>query len=316
MGNDKLFISKYSYVLTFLKLLGSTVKRMIFLFIILLCNVKFANGQNDRFSFSTGGAINVNDFNWSIAGNLQGKSPNILSELVFQNITSLGFYLEGTYNPLRYLQLNALYQRNGVARGQGTDTDYGGDNRTNPTFHQPFSSDKGHLEIFKAGVKYNFLHRDKFILGAGTSYKSTVQNFVILSLDLTDLKSTYRARWQGMDVSIAGTYQMNQALSVGADISYSVIRYRAEANWNLIDIFMQPLSFAQTSKGQGMDFGLRSRYTANNFLSFSLDGMLGNTRAFKGTDISYLKNGTQISTQFNGSKNDFYGVRLGAIIHF
>jgi len=307
---------QYSYVLTLLIVPGSTVKRKVFLLIIFLCNVISANGQNNRFTFSTGAAINVNDFNWSIAGNSQGQSPNILSELVFNDITSLGVYLEGTYYPLKYLQLVTFYQRNSVLRGEGTDTDYGSDNRKNPTFHQPFFSNNGHLEIFKAGVKYNFLHRDKFILVAGTSYKSTVQNFVILSPDLTDLKSTYRVRWQGTEVSIESTYQMNQMLSVGADFAHTFINYEAGANWNLIDLFMHPLSFSQSSKGLGTSIDLKLSYRVNRFLCVSFDGVIGKARAFKGTDISYLKNGTQVSTQFNGSIDHFYGLGLGTTFLF
>ncbi|MGF6847420.1 hypothetical protein QFZ51_002655 [Chitinophaga sp. W3I9] len=275
-----------------------------------------ANAQFRQFSVSGGGAFNTNDFDWSIAGNPQGQSPNVLSELHFNGITSLGFYLDGAYRPLKCLRFNAYYQRNGVVSGSGVDTDYKGDNRTDPTFQQSFSSDRGYLEIFRAGAMATFLQRANFSLGAGVSYKNTRQNFVILSPELTDLQSSYTAKWRGPECSLEGNYKINRSLSVGADIAYTWISYRGEANWNLIDLFMHPLSFAQTSKGHGMDYGLNVRYAVNSFLAFSLNGMLGNARISEGTDISYLSNGTQISTQFNGSANNYYGARLGAIIQF
>jgi hypothetical protein len=274
------------------------------------------NAQSDKFSLSGGGTFNVNDFNWSIAGNAQGQSPNVLSELHFNGITSLGFYLNGTYSPVRYLRFDTYYQRNSVISGRGTDTDYKGDDRTDPTFQQPFLSDKGYLDIFRIGGRAIFLQRTKFNLGVGISYKNVRQHFVILSPELTDLQSTYSARWRGPEFSLEGNYVINHALSIGADIAYTAISYRGEANWNLIDVFMHPLSFAQTAKGYSMDYSIKCRYTINDFLSFSLDAMGGNAIVFKGTDISYLKNGTQISTQFNGSRNYSYGVRLGAIFQF
>jgi hypothetical protein len=292
------------------------LKKKAFLIGILLCNSTLLKSQNNHITLSSGAAINVNDFNWSIAGNLQGQSPNVLSELHFNGITSLGFYLNGTYSPIKYLRLDAYYQRNGVIGGSGRDTDYKDDNRTNPTFQQPFSSDRGYLDVFRTGAMVLFLQRTKFSLGAGTSYKSARQNFVILSPELTDLRSTYKVRWRGPDFSMEGNYMINHSLLVGADITYAIISYRGEANWNLIDIFMHPLSFAQTSKGHGMDYRIKLRYFTNDFLSFSLDGMLGNTITFKGTDISYLKNGTEMLTLFNGSRNNYFGVRLGATVQF
>jgi hypothetical protein len=275
-----------------------------------------ANAQSHQFSVSGGGAFHVNDFNWSIAGNPQGQSPNVLSELHFNNVTALGFYLNGTYSPVKYLQLDTWYQRNGVISGRGMDADYKGDDRTDPTFQQPFSSNKGYLEVFRIGARAIFLQRTKFSMGAGIAYKNTRQHFVMLSPELTDLQSTYTARWRGPVFSLDGNYVINRFLSVGANMAYTLISYRGEANWNLIDIFMHPLSFAQTSKGHGMDYGLNFRYRTHDFLSFSLEGTLGDARIFKGTDISYLRNGTEISTQFNGSGNYFYGVRLGAIVEF
>jgi Protochlamydia outer membrane protein len=286
------------------------------LIIITLFSQLPVDAQSHQFSVSGGGILNINDFNWSIAGNSQGQSPSVLSELHFNNITSAGFYLNGTYAPVKYLRFDAYYQRNGVVSGSGMDTDYKGDNRTDPVFQQPFSSDRGYLEVFRIGAAAIFLQRAKFSLGAGISYKDTRQNFVILSPELTDLQSTYTARWRGPAFSLEGNYLINRSLSVGANIAYTSISYRGEADWNLIDIFMHPLSFAQTAKGHGMDYGLSFRYAANGFLSFSLDGMLGNARISRGTDVSYLANGTQIPTQFNGSGNYFYGARLGAMVEF
>lgn len=298
------------------KLVGAIVKKIAFILLFSIAMVTFVKGQAHRFVFSTGVTLNVNDFNWSIAGNSLGNTPNILSELTFNKITSVGYFLEGRFKAVKYLELSGYYQRNSVVNGEGTDTDYSGDNRSNPTFHQPFSSNGGHVKIFRAGARYDFLHRVNFSLGAGVSYRSTLQDFVILSEQLTDLRSTYRAQWRGPAVSVAGKYQLTQRFSVDACLTYFFIRYNAEANWNLIDIFEHPLSFAQRSNGQGTDFSLKFSHRLNSCLSFSLDGLVGKAEALKGIDTSYLRNGTQVSTRFNGSNNDYDGFKLGATLLF
>lgn len=298
------------------KLSFAIIRRSILVYIAFLSGVVFAYGQTHRFSISGGGAVNINNFNWSIAGNLEGKSPNVLSELIFEDITSMGYFLNCSVKIIQNLELTAFYQKNSVMAGKGTDTDFAYDDHTNPTFHQPFSSDRGCIEILSAGAKSIFLRPNKFTLGLGIAYKNYRQNFVILNPELPELQSIYKARWQGPDFSLQGNYLINSSLSVGADISYSLIHYHAEANWNLIEILMQPLSFMQTSNGRGIDLSLNLKYSANDFLSFSLDGTLGNTKTFKGIDTSFLKNGTQISTQLNGTNNTLYGFRLGTIIHF
>lgn len=51
--------------------------------------------QPNKFNLFIGSNVSVDNFRWSIAGNIDGKSPNILSELNYSNITSIGGYVEG-----------------------------------------------------------------------------------------------------------------------------------------------------------------------------------------------------------------------------
>ena len=136
------------------------------LFIILLCNNKITNGQHNRFVFSTGATGHITDLTWSIAGNMQGQSPNILSELTFKNITGFGGYLDGVYTPTKYTELNAFYQLSGIVSGKGTDVDYQDDNRTHPTFNGTFSSNNGRMEVFRTGANVYFIHKEKLKIKA------------------------------------------------------------------------------------------------------------------------------------------------------
>ncbi|WP_343670564.1 hypothetical protein [Chitinophaga sp.] len=262
-------------------------------------------------TLSAGPSFDVNNFHWSIAGNEQGQSPNILSELKFKNIITLGFFAGGTCNVTNRLRLEAYYQRNGVLNGHGTDTDYENDNRTNPTFQQPFESDKGYLSVFSAGADYTLLQRRSLSVSAGAAYKNTSQQFYLLSQDLPDLKSTYTARWRGPAIKIRGNYKCTRSLSAEISIAYTNLWYRGTANWNMIAAFMHPVSFVQTAKGYGMEYRVQGNYAINSYLTGTLALMAGNTSISRGTDITYLTTGNQLRTQFNGAKNDNYNITLG-----
>lgn len=273
--------------------------------------------QSQKFTLSTGGTVDTNNMTWSIAGDSEGQSPNILSELNFIGISSLGLYLSGSYAPFNSLQIEGFYQRSHVFMGKGKDADYADDNRENPTFNLPFSSNKGNIKIFRLGAKSMFFQKQKVSFGGGIGYRSTLQIFHILSSEHADLRSTYRARWKGPEISVNGEYEFSNVFSITTEFYYIFFRYDAEANWNLIEVFEHPLSFTHDANGQGMEFEISLRYKLfKDLVSLSLSSRLGRLHANRGIDVAYMKVGTQVSTQFNGSVYDYSGIRLGIIFTF
>jgi len=111
-------------------------------FLLLLHSNLHSQTKEKGLLLEAGATYNISNFEWSIAGNLEGEAPNILSELKFDKITSFGYYLKGNYTPVTYLKFFAFFQQNKVVNGSGSDIDYKDDNRTNPTFEQEFISNK------------------------------------------------------------------------------------------------------------------------------------------------------------------------------
>ena len=272
--------------------------------------------QNHRFQISTGGALNTTNFSWSIAGNAQGESPNILSELKFHQITSLGAFLDGLYKPVKNVILHACYQRNGTVSGRVTDTDYDGDNRTGISYNAHFSSNKGHLETFSAGAEYNILVKEKYKLKAGVDYTNTIQNYYMHSPDIEKLQTTYRAKWQGPGFSAGGDYYISKSFSTTADFAYYFITYSSVANWNLRREFEHPVSFVQNAKGNIIEGRLGLVYRLNAAFSLLLNGTVGRSTTKKGYDLAYLTNNTQPVTQFNGAYRNYCEARMGLAINF
>ncbi|HEY1165608.1 MAG TPA: hypothetical protein VGE90_10585 [Chitinophaga sp.] len=290
--------------------------RLLFCLSALLLSAALVHAQQHRFTISAGGAVNSSDFNWSIAGNMQGQSPNVLSALQFNKVTSVGIYIEGSYRPFKWLELNGSYQKNGTISGDGVDTDYEGDNRTHPTYNETFTSDRGWLETFTAGAQACFLSRERYRLKAGLFYTSSTQNYYLLNADLEDLRSTYTAKWYGPKLSIGADYNCNKKWTLSAAFAYYLVKYKATANWNLIAALMHPVSFRQTANGNMVDGQLGLRYALNSFCSLSLTGLIGRAETSKGLDVTYTRTNNQISTQFNGAHNNYYGLRIGAGISF
>lgn len=292
------------------------VFRLLFCFTTLLLNTALVYAQEHRFTISAGGAANISDFNWSIAGNMQGESPNVLSELHFNKVSSLGIYVEGSYRPFKWLELTGSYQKNGTISGDGVDTDYDSDNRTHPTYNETFTSDKGWLETFTAGAQAWFLSRERYRLRAGLFYTSSTQNYYLLNPDLEDLRSTYKAKWYGPKLLIGADYNCNKKWTLSGALAYYLVKYRAEADWNLIPVLMHPVSFRQKANGSMYEGQLGLSYALNSCCMLSLTGLIGKAETDKGLDITYLRNNNQISTQFNGAHNNYYGLRIGAGIRF
>ncbi|KVV15024.1 hypothetical protein [Flavobacterium sp. TAB 87] len=260
-----------------------------------------------------GSLYNSSSLNWSIAGNAQGKSPNILSELKFNNIKSLGAYIKGEYKLTNSILISALLNKNEVINGEGTDTDYKADNRNNPFFEKKFISNKGYFTALKTGFSFPIRFSSKSILTPSILYYLTKQKFYILNNEMQDLQSTYQTDMSGIEISIKTNISLNKFIHTSLTLSYHKVNYNAEADWNLIEVFKHPVSFSQTSKGSGYNIDIVFGYKLNKTFSVTTTGSFDLTNISEGIDTSYLITGKDISTQFNGAKNTIYSFKLGII---
>lgn len=253
----------------------------------------------------------VNNFRWSIAGNLQGQSPNILSELKFKEIVSLGYYIRGSYLPFNFLKLKAYYKQNYTISGNGTDIDYEDDNRTNPIFDQAFRSNKGWHKLLKGGVGIPLSLFRKIKVCPSIFYYQQNQKFYLLSNEEKDLRSKYKTTMRGIELSLSSHIELSNYLYTSITLNHRFVNYKAEADWNLIDIFQHPLSFSHSSEGYGSKVNIDIGGHISKTFSIVVGGMLDGTIIKNGIDTTYLITGNEVLTRFNGAKNLMYGFKLG-----
>lgn len=285
---------------------------------ILLAPVLFlfastVHAQSSMLQLEGGGTVDRSQLEWSIAGNLEGHSPNILSELQFRRITLAGAYLKARYTPWKHFTITGSYQQAQVFSGNGTDTDYEEDDSGQPTFNKTFNSNKGMLSDLHLGIGSLIQLNNRISVMPTVEYFRTREKFYLLSNEQQALNSTYQVKMQGADIAIAGTVNCPQ-LYATLVMGYQLIRYSAVADWNLITIFQHPVSFDQSAKGHGLHLEMLIGKKMTDRVSCVLQGNWRRVMIRKGVDTSYLVSGEEVLTQFNGARGSWYGLRLGVSV--
>ncbi|WP_312338156.1 hypothetical protein [Sphingobacterium sp.] len=258
------------------------------------------NAQNTKWKFETDGIVRSTDLDWSIAGNLDGQSPNILSELIFSNINAIGTSFKIKYNPTDKFDFFVSYQKLWTYAGTGLDTDYEKDDRVRPTYQQEFTSHTGSSNSVRIGGTYYLFINNKFKVGSGIQFRNFEHKLFILQENLPDLNSTYIVNSKSLGLSLCGHYYLNEKMAFGSNIMYSILNHHSKANWNLIDIFEHPVSFTQKAVGYGLEGTLNFNYFFKKNISMSFGLIFERQTSSDGKDKSYLKDKTTRETKFNG----------------
>lgn len=293
----------------------SYTKRFLFLFVLSLSAVAPLYAQNKKLSITLGPEYRNEDFRWSIAGNTQGQNPNVLSELIFKPINSAGFHSQIEYHIIEKFSMSMHYNRLWTYKGEVTDFDYGGDNRTNPTTELYLQSNKGHARTAGVNFNYHFLKKNDFTATGGIGIDFTRELFYLTNDSDPLLQSTYDAQWNGPNATLRGSFQPGK-FNFGAGLTYRYMIYDAKANWNLVETFQHPVSFTHDAKGNGFDGRLTFGIQPKTFLNIQLHGLYSNWKTNYGTDKLFQTDGRIIKARMNGAIKESFGLRLTTTFSF
>lgn len=268
-----------------------------------------------KFSLEIGPEYRNENFRWSIAGNEQGTNPNILSELIFNPIKAKGFYSRAGYRFTEAFSVNAHYNRLFTFRGEVTDFDYDGDNRTDPSTELYLQSRKGHMRSAGAAVNYHFFEQDDLLFTASGGYDFTRELFYLTNDNDPSLQSTYEANWKGPNLSLKALWQPG-AFNAGFGLTGRYLFYNAKANWNLVETFQHPVSFTHAAQGRGFDYRLSIGYRATSFMNIAVHGLYSDWKTKTGLDKLYQTDGQVLRARLNGAIKKNTGVRLTTTILF
>jgi len=302
---------------------------MKFCLFLLLCFVALSARPQSTAVYSKGGdeknkvelniygAYHTEDFNWSIAGNSMGQNPNVLSEVKWKNIKGPGMGLDIRLNIWSPIFLKVNYQRNFIKSGKVSDTDYASDNRTNPSYQANLNSNEGFTYTYAVAGGYEFKLNQLLKLSPFAGYLKSAQHLHLKDFneesdpDLKTLNSTYQANWTGPMIGIDVNLQLSNQLSLNGMVNYKQLKYKAAADWNLIDAFEHPVSFRHTANGYGTDGFLQVNFRFTPVLSVFTRGNYSYSNTGKGTDDLFLADGKQLQSQFNSATRHAAGLIAG-----
>jgi hypothetical protein len=238
---------------------------------------------------------------WSIAGNANGQNPNVLSELRWQSVAGPVTGVQLKYRSYNHWQLEGEYEHTFFLSGKVTDTDYGGNDRTNSVYAQQFNAAKGGADRWLAGFAYHLSVTNKFSITPSAGYGLFHQALYLVgnTAPLNELNSSYKTTWSGPYCQVLCATGLTKRLSITTGFRYNQVRYRASANWNLIREFRHPESFRHTANGYGINIHTGLLFRAAQKHSIGITGSYSRWQTGRGIDELYLANGEPEQTQLN-----------------
>ena len=270
--------------------------------------------QENKITISLGPSLSSTNLSWSISGNIEGTSPNILSEVKYYDILVFGPSVKLVYHGVKNMKFSMGFQKGWTLAGKVSDRDFAGDDRTKLTYDETFDSDKGRVYGLTIGGSYCFLNSENFVVWGHLIFSNEVQRYYSLKDEIPNLKTTYQTNRKAVLLGLGGVYSIGEKIKIPLDIFYSLNRITSEANWNLIEAFQHPLSFQHFADGNGYSIDLGIDHQLNRIVStyFNLEINRFNTRP--GIDKVFFNTGEIEKTRLNGinyfNKHISFGVKI------
>jgi len=278
-----------------------------------------AFAQNQKFNISLGSGLFNEDFNWSIAGNMEGKAPNVLSELIWTKLKGTQYNITADYFLTPKIAIGADFLYGKINSGKVNDADYLEDNRNQTVFDETFISNKGYAQHINLNLVLKKDLSDKLILNALIGYGNFIQELYLLEdpndPETENLSSYYKNHWNGPQLGFNLKYLMGK-FSITGKVRSGYYKYYASANWNLIPNFKKPISFEHKANAYKYSGSLHLAYSINKHLEVNSALNLTYGASFSGKDYAYFTDERVATTKFNGAELESRYVQLGLNLYF
>jgi len=287
--------------------------------LILFYTTVFAQSMSKKWEIKPSIGIQQSKFDWSIAGNASGTSPNILSELIWKNLKGPGFGLDVKYHITDRLMVKTSNRYSNIAKGEAEDTDYADDDRQGAFYYDLLNANKGYLLNTSLQLSYMVFNSTQFAVSPTIGLSYNEQKFYLLesagNINSAGLNSTYQSRYKGFDFGFEGTFK-TKSFRITAGILGGFYKYSAKADWNLIPDFQKPVSFTHAANSFSLNGNVNLAIPLNKCLQLELDYKINNINTYTGVDKAYFNNRQAEETQFNGANFRANTVALGLNFSF
>jgi len=271
---------------------------------------------------------------WNIASDLSGRTtPNILSELEYSNLdiwkNSAGGTLTIEAGKLKDIFVLAGVGKGVINSGDGRDSDYDGDDRTEEYSRSHSDINGDNTFDFEMGLGYRWKLAQGIYFKPMISYfysrqsvrmQNGVQEIATTGRTpsrgpFSNLNSTYEAEWTG--AWFGGELLLSkEAHQFTARFQHHQMDFHSEANWNLRSSFAHPKSFEQWADADGNSISLSYAYSFATNWQMNLDWQRVDFAAKDGTDTVYFADGDKASAQLNEANWEATGWSVGLRYRF
>lgn len=276
----------------------------------------------DYGALDVGIGYRTDDINWNIAGNLAGESPNVLSELTWDDLQILQIET-AVKASIRRVYVRGLFDYGWILAGDNQDSDYFGDNRTLEFSRS--NNDAGDGQVFDAsiGIGYTVIDK-KFKLTplAGYSYHNqklyATEGFQTIPPlgPFPGLKSTYKSEWYGPWLGVDVSHQFSKKFSMSGTFEYHWADYEGEGNWNLRTDLAHPVSFKHDADGDGIVAAVNAVYTPKGIWPITVEVKYQDWSTDPGIDTVFAASGATAQTRLNEVNWESLSIMIKASYYF
>ncbi len=246
---------------------------------------------------------------WSIASTLSGTvTPNILSELTWQNIDVIQLYagVEHYLDSRQRFAFIGHVSYGSIYSGDNQDSDYNGDNRTAEFSRSNNASDEGSTTSFSLALGYDIFSTTNIVLMPMFGYAEHKQNLkmtdgfqtIPASGAFAGLNSSYDASWSGPWLG----FKLGNRGDIRFYLDYRahIVEYVGLANWNLRTDFQHPVSFRHDADGFGQTLQLGLAFDVSERVALGVNYTYQDWQTDPGLDTVYFSSGAVGTTRLNG----------------
>lgn len=269
----------------------------------------------------------LDDFDWNIAGNVDGSNPTVLSELTWEDLESYTVNGRGWIYKPSVIALRGTISYGWIYDGSNQDSDYLSDGRQDEFSRSNNSSDDGYVADAAVGIGYPWQpirgdHDLRITPLAGWSYHrqhmmmTEGYQTIPATGPFNGLNSRYVANWEGPWTGLDIQFKPYERIHTYAGFDYHWAKYRADARWNLRSDFSQPKSYRHTADGEGfvVSAGLAYQLTKNWMIQG--EGGYQKWRTDPGQDRTFFSSGVVTDTRLNEVNWESVSLSLGARCRF
>ena len=274
--------------------------------------------------FSVGLGYRNDNIKWSVAND----SVDIASELNWNETGISQLLLGATVFLDKHWFLKGGFATGVVVSGNNRDSDYAGSNRTQE-FSRSDSKSGGATWDYTIAFgprldRFELSNEVTFYISPMIGYSYNQQDLTIFdgeqkipfSVPLTGLNNHYDARWMGPWFGFEILLVMYNQMSLVARTEIHSAEFSAQANWNLRNDFMHPVSFEHDATGAGLVNSISLFYNVSR--NFLINSRLGyqTWNAQTGEELTYFSSGVVEKRELKRIEWDSMSISFGALYQF